>query len=239
MISTRCITMHVVPRKHVFMIFYKFWWVIPVFPEKLEYIFPRFSSWVWIMNNDSLEFVTPIPRLQRVIVMTTFLFLSSIFFSGDRDRAWGQRRTTRAGSSPPAARPPRKLKETVEWFEGSHAFAYRASPDTRLLIRHAPIPRAGSPWPMPQRYQVLSQEFLINHKYFRMSAIGETCDILQFTFERVYRWAIKLRVLLCYFTQTMNYIYMAVLFYYTRNFNSLHDIFEESLWKNLEKTSFF
>ncbi len=75
----------------------------------------------------------------------------------------------------------------VSWFEGSRTFALRASVDARLLIRHAPVPEQGSPWPLPQHYYPEPTFFTLNSKTFRFYAAGESCDILTFAFKRIYR----------------------------------------------------
>ena len=73
--------------------------------------------------------------------------------SPELSAAWRRRRKVRKpGVTAPPSRPKMDMKKHVSWFEGSRMYAFRASPDTRLLIRHAPIPAAGSPWPLPQHY---------------------------------------------------------------------------------------
>lgn len=77
-------------------------------------------------------------------------------YSANRRQQYPARRarTTPRPRYPTAApRPPPEARHEVEWFEEYHQFSLRASVDLRLRIRHAPIPMAGSPWPMPQKYR--------------------------------------------------------------------------------------
>ena len=79
----------------------------------------------------------------------------------------------------PKPRPPLQGRKNIDWYEESHSFALKASVDSRLLIRHAPIPLAGSPWPMPQHYDPDKRQFLLDPRTFKFQSAGEMCDILR------------------------------------------------------------
>ncbi len=81
----------------------------------------------------------------------------------------------------------RNLKKQVDWYEGSHTYALKASMDSRLLIRAAPIPQAGSPWPMPQIYYSDPIQFRLQPSNFHFYVAGEGCDILNYGFARTRR----------------------------------------------------
>ncbi len=84
-------------------------------------------------------------------------------------------------------RPSIKQKKQVGRYKGSRVFALSPSLNSHFPIRHAPIPRQGSPWPLPQHYYPENIVFTLNSKTFRIYATGETCDILQYAFKRSYR----------------------------------------------------
>lgn len=83
------------------------------------------------------------------------------------------------------SRPDVKQREEVQWFEEYHSFSLKASIDNRFRIRYAPIPREGSPWPQPQFYKPESKQFVIKPHNFKLHAVGEKCDILEFAFSRI------------------------------------------------------
>lgn len=85
----------------------------------------------------------------------------------------------------PKPKPDHASKYAVDWFPEIRAFALGASSDLQLKIRHAPLPDSGSPWPLPQIYRPLDVVFHLGND-FRMLAIGETCDVLEFYMKRIY-----------------------------------------------------
>ena len=93
-----------------------------------------------------------------------------------------KRQRRKIPTAPP--RPRLEARSEVEWFEEYRQYALKASVDLRLRIRHAPIPLAGSPWPLPQEYQPARTQFRIRPAHFVFHATAESCDILQFGFER-------------------------------------------------------
>lgn len=108
-------------------------------------------------------------------------------YARDQLKVKRMRKVRKPGVTAPPAKPSGDMKKHVSWFEGSRTYAFRASPDTRLLIRHAPIPAQGSPWPLPQHYYPEDAVFMLNPENFQFHAIGEMCDILDFQFERIRR----------------------------------------------------
>ena len=87
----------------------------------------------------------------------------------------------------PTAKPRPKMehKKQVDWFEDTHYYALKASPDNRFRIRASPIPQAGSPWPLPQLYRPSAAAYPIDLKSFEFRAVGETCEILEYSFDRI------------------------------------------------------
>jgi hypothetical protein len=82
--------------------------------------------------------------------------------------------------------PKLSAKKEVQWNEDTHYYALKASTDTRFRVRHAPIPAKGTPWPLPQLYNSEETVFPVSED-FQFHAIGETCDVLEFYFERIRR----------------------------------------------------
>ncbi|ELU11062.1 hypothetical protein CAPTEDRAFT_228468 [Capitella teleta] len=82
--------------------------------------------------------------------------------------------------------PKLSAKKEVTWHEDTHYYALKASSDTRFRVRHAPIPGKGTPWPLPQLYNSEAIVFPVSED-FQFHAIGESCDILEFYFERIRR----------------------------------------------------
>lgn len=85
----------------------------------------------------------------------------------------------------PLPKPEYKSKFLVDWFGDIHSFALGSSSDQQFRVRHAPLPEAGSPWPMPQIYRPTDIVFHLSDD-FRMHAIGETCDVLEFNLKRIH-----------------------------------------------------
>ena len=83
------------------------------------------------------------------------------------------------------SRPNLSNKKEVEWLEEYHGYSLKASVDDRFRIRHAPIPTSGAPWPMPQLYRVQRPVYLFRYDLVEFHAQGESCDILDFQFERI------------------------------------------------------
>lgn len=71
----------------------------------------------------------------------------------------------------------------VRWYEEFKTFAFYAPPDSRLMIRHAPLPLLGSPWPMPLHYHPHPTMYRVTVG-LQFRATSYTCDVLTFAFAR-------------------------------------------------------
>lgn len=106
---------------------------------------------------------------------------------GADDAAASPTRRTPLRSSTVRSRVDPGIKSQVEWYDDTQYYALKASSDTRFRIRHAPIPEAGSPWPMPQLYQPYNVSFRISAANFEFHSVGEPCDLLEVNFRRIRR----------------------------------------------------
>lgn len=89
---------------------------------------------------------------------------------------------------PPTAKPnvDPSVRKHVMWFEDSQAYGLNATYDYRFKLRHAPIPRTGTPWPMPQSYLPSNISHLVNSD-LSLTVAGSSCPILHINFKRIRR----------------------------------------------------
>src|SRR6218665_814382 len=78
-------------------------------------------------------------------------------------------------------------KKFVQWFEDSMAYGLNSTYDYRFKLRHAPIPAAGSPWPMPQSYLSSNISHRVDPYSFSFQVIGNSCPVLHTNFKRIKR----------------------------------------------------
>ena len=84
----------------------------------------------------------------------------------------------------PPKRPSLDLKRHPRWNEYERYYALPGPPQEGLLIRHAPIPLPGSPWPMPQD-MTMNTDMLRLTQNFQIRIVTQSCDVLEFTRDRV------------------------------------------------------
>lgn len=78
-------------------------------------------------------------------------------------------------------------KEQVMWFDDSLTYGLNATYDYRFKLRRAPLPRMGSPWPMPQSYVTSNISHLVDSKSLSLTVTGHSCPILHSYFQRIKR----------------------------------------------------
>lgn len=89
---------------------------------------------------------------------------------------------------PPTAKPnvDPSARKDVMWFEDSQAYGLNATYDYRFKLRHAPIPRMGTPWPMPQSYLPSNVSHLVSSD-LSLTVTGSSCPVLHINFKRIRR----------------------------------------------------
>ena len=87
----------------------------------------------------------------------------------------------------PKSRPDVSMRKDVIWYSEYHSYSLRASIDDRFRIRYAPIPAPGTPWPKPQFYNSEHTVYFVNPFVFGFNSAGESCDVLDFSLQRVQR----------------------------------------------------
>lgn len=87
---------------------------------------------------------------------------------------------------PPTAKPnvDPSARKHIMWFEDSMAYGLNATYDYRFKLRHAPIPRMGTPWPMPQSYLPSNISHLVDSD-LSLTVTGNSCPILHINFRRI------------------------------------------------------
>ena len=120
-----------------------------------------------IANVDKIQ--SDIAEAQRII--------GSDFRKGN-----GPKQKTKPVKGP--ARPHPSQRKNVIWSEESQSYNLKLSADNQFRIGYAPLPEEGTPWPMPQFYTPGNKVYLIKPENFQLNAVGESCDILEFSMQR-------------------------------------------------------
>jgi hypothetical protein len=96
---------------------------------------------------------------------------------------------TTASTAIPTAHPhvDPSARKFVQWFDDSMGYALNSTYDYRFKLRYAPVPAAGSPWPMPQSYMPSNISHRVDPHSFSFQMIGNSCPILQTNFKRIKR----------------------------------------------------
>ncbi|XP_064640004.1 beta-hexosaminidase subunit alpha-like isoform X2 [Lineus longissimus] len=80
------------------------------------------------------------------------------------------------------------LRAPVEesYWDGGD-FIIKVSNKDTFKVRRAPVPKFGSPWPLPQFYKSSPVIFMLDQESFQFRAVKQSCDVLEEAFKRYRR----------------------------------------------------